>query len=206
MNLSKLLPLELKVGHGAYDLFATRNLDPAFERFAKQVKQRDRHMCRFCGFKSVSAMTVVNINHDYRDNKMSNLATSCPFCLQAHFIEAVGSLLPGGGTLIYLPEMTQNQLSALTHVCFAAIVNGSPHALDSDRYIRSLKLRSSPVEKQYGKHMSDPKFMGRMLIDTPVNDIEERKAIMLKDLRLLPSLKYFEKAILDWAHYAGERA
>ena len=80
-------------------------------------------------------------------------------------------------------------------------VNGSTQASIADQYIQSLKLRASIVEKQFGEHMSDPAFLGRMLIDTPVNDLMHRQEVIFNGLRL-PSLEKFEQDILGWANSA----
>lgn len=194
--------LGLKVGGSAWRYYAERLADPTFDKFAQSVFERDKHSCVFCSFSSAVGMCVVNVDHDYSNNRMSNLATACPFCQQCLFIEAVDRLQSGGGTIIYLPEVSQAQLNAMCHVFYAAIVNGSAHAKVADHYIQSLKLRASIVEKNFGKGMSNPSFLGQMLVDTPVNDLDERQAEVLKDLRLLPALDKFEKEIVNWAQNA----
>ena len=194
-----LYDLELKIGGESWNKYFIRELDPAFEAFSKRILDRDKYRCQFCGFQASTGMKVVNLDHDYTNNKMGNLVTSCPFCQQCLFIEVTGRLQEGGGTLIYLPELSQGQLNAMCHVYYASLVNGSTQATVADQYIQALKLRSSLVEKQFGDKMSDPAFMGRMLIDTPVEDLELRRETILKGLRLLPSLESFEQQILSWA-------
>ena len=202
-DVIKQNPFSLKLGRESLMLYLQRDLDEKFMKYAAQVKDRDQHQCQFCGFQSMQCMKVINLDHNYRNNMMSNLVTSCPFCIQALFIEGVGTLMPGGGTLLYLPEISQAKLSALTHVLFAAIVNGSSFSAKADSYLKTLKLRAKDVEKAYGKGMSDPAFMGKMLIDTP--DVSKIDAdLMLKDLRLLPSLKHFEADVLSWAQQAQD--
>lgn len=191
--------LTLQVGGAAWRHYSERLADPAFKQFSKQVFARDRNQCVYCSFTAAVGMTVVNLDHNYENNKLSNLATACPFCQQCLFLEAAGRLQSGGGTMIYLPEMSQAQLNALCHVFYASIINGSTHAKTADNYIQSLKLRAGIVEKLYGKNMSNPSFMGQMLIDTPVNDIDERRKKVLANVRLLPSLDKFESEIMSWA-------
>ena len=194
--------LDLKIGGEAWNKFIIRQLDPAFAKFSTKVMERDKYRCQFCGFQASSGMSVVNLDHNYSNNKMGNLVTSCPFCHQCLFIEVVGKLQNGGGTLIYLPEISQGKLNAMCHVYYASLVNGSTQASVADQYIQSLKLRASLVEKQFGEHMSDPAFLGRMLIDTPVNDLAHRQEVIFNGLRLLPSLEKFEQDILGWANSA----
>ncbi|MDC3181190.1 type IVB secretion system protein IcmJDotN [Gammaproteobacteria bacterium] len=191
----------LRLGRESAMLYLKRDMDAQFKPFAEQVKARDKNTCQFCGFQSAKCMKVVNLDHNYRNNIMSNLATACPFCVQCMFLESVGTLMPGGGSLVYLPDISQARLNAAMHVLFAAIVNGSHLSSRADDMVKTLKLRTAEVEKHFGKGMSNPSFMGRVIIDTP--DIEETaEQVMLKDIRLLPSLKHFEKDILSWAHQA----
>lgn len=194
--------LKVSIGGAAWRQYSDRLSDPAFEKFTKAVFERDNYRCQYCSFSASVGMCVVNRDHDYSNNRMSNLITACPFCQQALFIEAAGKLQSGGGTMIYLPEMSQAQLNALAHVFYAAIINGSSHAKIADNYIQSLKLRSTMVEKLYGKGMSSPSFMGQMLIDTPVSDIAVRTEKILTNVRLLPAMDKFEKQITQWAQSA----
>lgn len=200
--MPKLLELDLQVGGDAWNLYAKRDMDPAFVNFSKKVLLRDAYRCTFCGFSAQQHMKVINLDGDYSNNKLSNLATACPFCQQSLFIEAAGKLQPGGGIMVYLPEMSQSQLSALCHVLYAAIVNGSQHARTADSYIQSLKLRSRLVEKHYGKHMSDPAFMGQMILDSPGVDAQVAKEKIFSKVRLLPIMEKFETEIVAWARTA----
>src|ERR1700694_1589950 len=115
-------PIELKIQPNAWQLFATRKADPAFQGFSKKVFERDNYTCQFCGFQAKSYQEVVNLDQNYRNNKLSNLVTACCFCTQCFFIETVG-LSYGGGTLIYLPEINQTNLNSFCHVVFCAITN-----------------------------------------------------------------------------------
>lgn len=196
------IELNIRVGGAAWRHYSERLADPEFEKFATSVYERDQNSCVFCSFSASVGMCIVNLDHDYTNNRMSNLATACPFCQQCLFLEAVERLQAGGGTVIYLPEMSQAQLNALCHVFYAAIVNGSTHAKAADHYIQSLRLRSGLVEKHFGKGMSNPAFMGQMLVDTPVSDLESRKAKIFRGVRLLPALDKFEKEVTMWAQSA----
>jgi intracellular multiplication protein IcmJ len=194
--------LSLRLGEGAWNLYAKRQTDPKFKEFSASIHKRDNNHCYFCGFSSNIHMMVVNLDHDYTNNKMSNLVTACPFCQQCLFLEACGKLQPGGGTMVYLPDISQEQLNASCHVLYASIVNGSTHARVADTYLQSLKLRAPYVEKAFGKNMSIPSFMGQMIIDTPGIDRQEVEQNMLQKVRVLPSLEKFEDAIVGWAKSA----
>lgn len=203
--MANQIELSPQVGGESWGLYAKRDIDPGFSAFVNKVLERDNHRCVYCGFSASKHMMVVNRDGNYQNNKLSNLVTSCPFCQQALFLEACGRLQRGGGLMIYLPEMSQAQLNALCHVLYAAITNGSAHARQADAYIQSLKLRSRVVETHYGKHMSDPAFMGQMLLDSPGVDSTKVANVLFENVRLLPLMDKFEVEIVDWARTAVER-
>ncbi len=103
--------LKLLAVAGAWRLFAARKADTAFANFSEKILERDRYTCQFCGFQAKQFQEVVNLDHNYRNNKAANMATACCFCAQCFFIEAVGQSEYGGGTLIYLPEVKQVDLN-----------------------------------------------------------------------------------------------
>jgi 5-methylcytosine-specific restriction endonuclease McrA len=81
-----LLPLGLGVNIEGALLFESRKADAAFLRTQKKVMLRDNYTCRFCGFRAEEYQEVVNINGDYRDNRLDNLATACIFCTHTQLI------------------------------------------------------------------------------------------------------------------------
>jgi len=202
--MSSFYPIELSATPDAWRLFSTRKSDPEFQKFARQVLMRDQYTCQFCGFQASQYQEVVNLDQNYRNNKLSNLVTACCFCTQCFFLEAVGKDDYGGGVLIYFPEMTQNDLNGMCHVLFCAMANATNYRTDAQNVYRSFKLRTQMVEKQLGEGMSDPALFGRMLIDAPDTQRLQVKKEILTYLRLLPSHTKFSKQIEDWARAAME--
>lgn len=197
-------PIELSAIPDAWRLFSARKSDPEFQKFARQVLERDQYTCQFCGFQASQYQEVVNLDKNYRNNKITNLVTACCFCTQCFFLEAVGKDDYGGGVLIYLPEMAQNDLNGMCHVLFCAMANATNYRTDAQNIYRSFKLRTQLVEKQLGEGMSDPALFGRMLIDAPDTQRIQVKREVLTYLRLLPSHTKFAKQIDDWARAALE--
>lgn len=196
-------PLNLCVIPGAWRLFVTRKADNAFARFSERVCERDNYTCHFCGFQAKQFQEVINLDHNYRNNKLSNMATACCFCSQCFFMEAVGKGDYGGGTLIYLPEITQPELNGLCHVLFCAIANATHYRVDAQNIYRNLKLRSKIVEDKLGEGMSNPSLVGQVLLNTPEPE-QAMQADWLKPLRLLPARARFNTQISAWAAAALE--
>lgn len=189
--------LTLDVGIGRWTYFSIRSSDAKFEPIAAQIYKRDDFTCRYCSFRAIENMSVVNLNKNYLDNSLPNLITSCPLCTQCLFIEMVGKNGCGGGQLIHLPEMSQNDLNGLCHAIFCALSLKSTSQSKATDLYNSLKLRAQAIEKQWGSSLSDPAFMGQMLIDTPGNTTETNKDF-LSSLRLLPNYDSFSDMINIW--------
>ncbi|MEI8054390.1 MAG: type IVB secretion system protein IcmJDotN [bacterium] len=183
----------------AWRLFSVRKADPAFGAFSQQVFKRDQYMCRFCGFQAKQFLEVVNLDSNYHNNKLSNLATACCFCMQCFFLEVVGKDDYGGGVLIYLPEISQGDLNGFCHVLFCAMTNATSYRADAQNIYRGIKLRMQIVEKQLGEGMSDPSLFGRVLIDIPDKDRARILKEALPPIRLLPSYTKFAKQVEAWS-------
>lgn len=180
-------------------LFMVRRADAAFLAFQSKVFQRDQYTCQFCGFQAKAFQEVINVDGNYYNNRLNNMATACIFCAQCFFLEAVGRSDFGGGTLIYLPEMTQIELNALCHVLFASLVTGNSYSQQSKNTYRGLKLRSQPIEKELGEGMSNPSLLGQLLIDANIEDVAGLKNELAPKIRILPSLTRLAKEVETWA-------
>ncbi|OGT97950.1 MAG: type IV secretion protein IcmJ [Gammaproteobacteria bacterium RIFOXYB2_FULL_38_6] len=190
--------LRLTATQDNWRLLMTRKADKAFLVFQGKIFQRDHDTCQFCGFHSKVEQEVINLDGNYRNNKLSNLVTACPFCAQCLFIESIGESDFGGGTLIYAQEMSQTQINALCHVLFASIVNNTSYADQAHNIYRGLKLRAQLVEKYLGEGMSKPSLLGRMIIDANLVRVTRLNDKLIQPLRLLPSASYFIPQIKNW--------
>lgn len=195
--------IKLVASPSAWRLYSARKADPRFASYQTKVFQRDKYTCQFCGFQAKIYQDIVNIDGDYNNNKLTNMVTSCCFCAQCFFIESVGVGGYGGGTLIYLPELTQAELNSLSHVLFCAITNDTGYKNSAQTIYRSFKFRSQVVEDKFGEGTSDPSIFGHLLIDSgPISD--ENLAKIFNNIKLLPSRAKFRKQIESWAASALE--
>jgi len=194
-----LLDIKLTASESNWRLFMLRKADPAFLAFQQKILSRDQYTCQFCGFQAKQHMEVINQDNNYLNNRMSNLVTACTLCAQCFFLEAVGKSDFGGGTLIYLPEMTQNELNALCHNLFYSLAMGNANAQHSKNIYRDLKLRSQPIEEELGEGMSNPALYGQLLIDAKNKNKQKLHQDLIPKLRLLPNIKRFGAQIEEWA-------
>ena len=198
-----LRKLRLNASLGGWHRFDARKASKGFDAFAEKVHQRDNHTCQFCGFQASSYMEVINLDGDYKNNVIDNMVTACPLCTQCQFLEQAGQGDTGGGSLIYMPEVTANQLNGLCHVLFCAMSNASTYYADAQTIYRELKMRSQIVEKHFGEGLSDPAVFGRALLDSHVENTREKGLALLKDVRLLPSRSRFKTLVDHWAQAAA---
>lgn len=191
--------LHLIAKENNWRLFMLRKADKAFLAFQQRVFTRDQYACQFCGFQAGEFQETINLDQNYLNNRLENLVTACPFCVQCCFLDAVGKSDFGGGVLIYLPELTQNQLNALCHVLFANRVSGNELQDSAIRNIyRSLRLRNQWVDKEIGEGLSNPGLMGQLLIETDAQDPLRLQKHLLASVRLLPEFNAFAEQIETW--------
>ncbi len=196
MQESVVNNIALTAKEGNWRLYMTRKADKAFQSFSAKVFRRDNYSCQFCGMKSLTHMDVVNADHNYLNNKLSNLKTACSFCAQCCFLDAVGRSDFGGGVLIYLPELTQSELNGFCHYLFACVAGGDEFSKKAKELYRSLKMRVQIVDEVLGKGLSNPGNYGQMLIDSGLDFSDSLHQKLLKSIRLLPNLKLFSPSQL----------
>lgn len=197
------LSLKLVASPGSWRLYSARKVDERFKAFELKVFQRDRYTCQFCGFQAKLFQEIINLDGNYTNNRLTNLVTSCCFCAQCFFIESVGVGGYGGGTLIFLPELTQSELNSLCHVLFCAITNDTGYKSSAQNIYRSFKFRSQMVEEKFGEGTSDPAIFGQLIIDSGSSSAQTEEKLF-KNIRLLPSRAKFRKQIEQWAANALE--
>ncbi len=190
--------LQLAVNLIGWRLFARRKEDKAFLPLAKKVHERDRYICVFCGFQAKEFQDVINLDGNYTRNELSNLATSCCFCTQCLFLQAVGLDEMSGGQLIYMPEISQADLNSFCHVLFCAMGNNTGYQESAQAIYRSFKFRSQPVELKFGMGTSNPAVFGQMMLEYLARNKQKSSGLM-KDLRLLPSNVKFRVQLDTWA-------
>lgn len=191
--------IQLAATDSNWRLFMVRKADKAFLAFQDKIFLRDQFSCQFCGFSAKQHLEIINLDGNYRNNRLSNLVTACGFCAQCFFIESIGKGDFGGGNLIYLPEMTQGQLNAMCHVLFCSMLMGGSAAIQARNVYRSFKLRVQLVEKQLGEGLSNPALLGRLMVDSAVKNYEKVNQELAKNVRLLPEVSRFAKITEDWA-------
>ncbi len=195
----KLLPIVLTAKRGNWPRFKSRQNNKNFVSLERQILSRDQHTCRYCGFSSEKYQQVVNINNNYGPGQsiINNMATACVFCAQCLFLDGIGHDNNWGGTLIYLPEISQSDLNHFCRVLFASMLRDAPYKGKLQAAYLSLKDRENIVNETFGPKSSDPFTFGQTLIDSNISSEQLQHPLMMQ-LRLLPDRKCFTEEILYW--------
>lgn len=192
------LPLTLAVGTDQLQLFVKRGKDERFMLFQGRVLSRDNHTCRFCGFKASDHMVAINRDGNYRNNKLSNMVTACPLCVQCHFLDGIGLPMFPGGVLVFTPEVSQSELNSMAHILFQSIFSEDENATQSKNIYRTMRLRSQLVDKQLGEGLSNPSTYARMLIDADPKQAKQFNEKVSQSIRLLPDMVGLLPLIRGW--------
>jgi len=201
----KLYSINLTAIPDGWRLFSIRKADKKFLPFKQKILERDNYICRFCGIPTRKHHEIINLDNNYRNNKVQNLVTACRFCSQCYFLDAIGNGEARSGELIYLPELSQKDLNAMCHVLFRAMF------YESHRYSTTawstynlFKSRKEIIEKRLGEGMSDASYFGRLLLDISDSDRRKVEQNLLPFIRLLPIYEEFIDIIADLSGALGE--
>lgn len=196
--------LELGINLAGWRIFVRRKHDKKFQPVMKRVFERDAYTCQYCGFQAKEFQEVVNLDGNYSNSQLGNLITACCFCAQCLFLQVVGLDELGGGQLIYLPEIKQNDLNSFCHVLFCAMGNQTGYQDSAQSIYRSFKFRSQLIENRFGSGSSNPAVMGQIMIEHIAQYPKKRSQVLnlLKGMRLLPSNTKFKVQLDTWAQSA----
>ncbi|MFU8797760.1 MAG: type IVB secretion system protein IcmJDotN [Gammaproteobacteria bacterium] len=190
-----MYPLKLAANFAAWKIFTARKSHPDFLAFSRSVFERDENICQFCGFELSEFQEVINPDKNYGRPTLENSLTACYFCAQCFFLESVGQGDFGGGTLIYLPEISQSDLNAFCHVMFNAMAKETEEKSAAESLYRDLRFRSQPMEEAFGEGTSDPAIFGRMLMELNAENQASVQGALEKSIRLLPLRSRFKAQI-----------
>ena len=192
-----LLPIALTAKRGNWQRFTSRKANKAFLNVRDKVFTRDDYTCRYCGFQAKQYQEVVNIDHNYDNNVLANLATACNFCAQCLFIDSVGLDGKSGALVIYLPEINQADLNHFCRTLFCSMLREAPYKGKLQAAYLSLQDRAKVVEEVFGPNTQEPSVFGQTLIDSNLNPNHYKNPIF-SELKLLPIRKYYKLQAEYW--------
>lgn len=148
-----------------------------------EVWEKDKYSCYFCGFTSKKHQEIHHLNDDHSDNSIENLVTICPLCHQNFHLDSMSNT--NGGKIIWLPEMSQQELNYLCRGIFIAIEEAENAENEQREPVgfakiarmleESLKERSAVLEQHIQQGSSDPANFATALININEETYEKRE-------------------------------
>jgi intracellular multiplication protein IcmJ len=175
--------------------------DGEFKRLRPVVQERDKHTCKFCGFKSSSYQEIHHIDGDHANHVKDNLATICMFCHGCFHLNRAGR--DGEASLIWMPEISQERLNHILRSLFAAdrwadqvikekragpgtgavlLDSAKKFGEGSRSLIAALQRRDIDAERRIGT--ADPAELANMLLDMD-EETYARRGEFLAGIRLM---------------------
>lgn len=209
-GLAALPDLCIGVKRGTYRIHDpdAEAANAAYVTVRREVLQRDKWTCRHCDFASAPQkpakpgsyeesgfLEIHHLDDDHANNRVENLATVCPFCHEVHHAGNAGHA--ERATLIWLPEMSHEDLHRLCHAIFAATHLQNKWAQDATMIYSLLSARESKVPEP----LRGLKTLGNALarLDEPHY---ARRCEALAHLKLLPRQAAFQRHIAYWSEKA----
>ena len=138
-----------------WEYFSRRKQSPKYHKIRMMVCEKHNHKCKFCSYQGDN-LDIVNLNHDFKDNAINNLVPSCFFCMKPQLLDSYSIDYDGGDRMIYLPDLTQSELSHLYRVLFYALAKGGDHAYGAQMLYSQLKDQATYLDEKMGTDLSHP--------------------------------------------------
>lgn len=159
------------------------------------VLKRDNYTCQGCGWKSLQYQEIHHRDHDHSNFKERNLETLCPLCHQ--LFHPASASISGGGYMLWLPEVSQEELNRLLIGLFVVLKSGNSNPLFqiAKNVWGILENRKVFLENQIGR--SDPGVFGQLLLQFSPEEYANRGKSM-SAIKMLANPSRFETEIDYW--------
>lgn len=191
--------------------------DEGFARVRRQVLERHRYTCQYCGFTTMpdrraapttylasGYLEVHHLDDDHGNNHPSNLLTVCPFC---HLVFHAGNAgHRNTATVIWAPWIAQADLNLLVNAIMVAMAREGEHAPAAMQMYARLTACADRIVSEFGESMADAANFGSVLMmlanrSTSKTDLYARRTRLFAGVRLLPNPDAFGKAVEWWSEH-----
>lgn len=123
-----------------------------FIGFKQSVQERDDHTCALCSFQAKKYQEITPKDNVTSDKFMrldaGDWQTICQFCLQTKDITIASDM--ESGVMLWLPEISQNDLNNLARALYVARVSQGPMADAARKIMESLMQRREVARTRLG--------------------------------------------------------
>lgn len=176
-----------------WEKFKQRKQNATFRKVRADILMRDKHTCRFCGNRS-ALIEIINADNDYSNNKKANLVSACTLCAKCTLLDSYTLDYSGGDKIIYLPEISQEQLNQLCRVLFCQINSASNGEIgyNAKMVLAQLQDRANWLDQKTGCQLSHPALYLHYAHSGNADPT------ILTRLRWLPDIESYKDAIPTW--------
>lgn len=200
----------------------TSRRDKSAERQREAVMSQGRfgRRCYFCDFAfgATVGYEIHNLDGDHTNQALDNLVPICELCHAPFHLDLASRKWPNDpGRIIFLPELSQPELSNLLQAVFYAMAVqvtadkedmanqpiAQPHTVYKRLNDRAIQVEQNSLGEVIRPGLSSPFVMSRVLVDMNDETYAQRD-LLLAGCRYLPAAEYFIAQAKLWnAHGAA---
>lgn len=185
-----------------------RSVKPEIIELYKKIMERDGFNCYYCGFHSEKWQEIHHLNDNHFDYSESNLVTVCPLCHQNHHLNS--AYINNGAELIWLPELTQQELNYICRALFVANQIKEDNGKKYNHFIANLGMpylwhnlfytRKKLLDKNFGEGCSDLSKFAQVLLDIKKENPKHylNRSHWIKGFKLLHKPRRFHVQVQYW--------
>ena len=186
------MKLTLRAKSGNWEFFDQRRKNRKFQSVRQELIRRDKFTCQYCHFKSAH-LEVMNVDNDFQNNRVGNLASCCILCAKCSLLDSYKIDYAGEDKMIYLPELSQEQVNHLVRTLFIKMLKGEEdESYTARRVFSQLQDRATWLDDQTGVQLSNPALFVHYL------DSESHDNKLVQRLRWVPALSSFKEYVPVW--------
>lgn len=185
------MKLTLQAHNNNWERFNQRRQRPAYKKVRDKILHRDNFTCRFCQLRS-DDLEVINYDGYYSNNVDKNLICACILCARCTLLDAYPLDYTGNDRIIYLPELSQEQLNQLCQVIFCKLQSSGEAAYNAKMLLAQLQDRADWLDQRTDCKLSHPAIFVHYLQN------QKRDLALVNRLRWLPDPQDYQAQAKHW--------
>lgn len=183
---------------------------PKYQKVWDDVWERDSYKCHYCNFQSKKHQEIHHLDDDHTNNLIDNLVTVCPLCHQNFHLDTLS--VTNGGKIIWLPEMSQQELNYICRTLFIALdaAEQMNEGIDTEKipkfvkvanmFLSSFEERGLQIEQHFRGNAQDPAIFATSLINMKPEDYEKRN----KNIKNFKLLHFYNRYAIQAKYWRSE--
>lgn len=173
------------------------------EALFHKIGSKCQYRCAYCGWEDPETNELSHIDMNHMNNHESNIEMVCMLCHQFQHLGQAGA--NNSGSMIFLPDITQEQLNSLIRVLWVAAGDKENIASQTaENLLVIFEQTAIQISENYTEAALNPDFWAELMIkikeSKEENEIKlyENRQDMFKNILMLPTPQRYEKEIELW--------